>query len=106
MSVRNITWAFALVILAAALPGSAIAAEPSAESNGVSKEQRASMASAHEKMAACLRSDRSLEDCRQEMHASCMSAFGGQGCPMMGGMRMHDRPMKRPPPAKPDAQQQ
>ena len=105
MSVRDTTWAFALVILAAASPGSAIAAEPSAETS-VSKEQRALMASAHEKMAACLRSDRSLEACRQEMHASCMGAFGGQGCPMMGGMQMHDRPMKRPPPAKPDAQQE
>ena len=82
----------------------AIAAEPSNGSSELSKQQRAQMASAHEKMAACLRSDRALDECRQEMHASCMSTFGEQGCPMMGrGLRMQDRPMRRPPPDKPDA---
>lgn len=104
MSLQHTRWALVVMALAMAPLGTVIPAEPTNESSEISKQQRAQMASAHEKMAACLRSDRAFDECRQEMHASCMSTFGDQGCPMMGnGMRMHDRPMKRPPPDKPDA---
>lgn len=49
-------------------------------------EQRVKMANAHEKMAACLRSDRPLADCRSEMMKTCHGLMGKAGCPMMGGM--------------------
>jgi hypothetical protein len=104
MSFRNTKWAFVLGAFVIAPLGAAIAAEPPTESVGPSKEQRAQMASAHEKMASCLRSDRSIDECRREMRASCVSSFGEQGCPMMGnGGRMH-RPMTQPPSERPDAQ--
>ena len=45
-------------------------------------EQRQKMADAHEKMAACLRSERPLADCHDEMMKSCKESGG---CPMMGG---------------------
>jgi hypothetical protein len=57
-------------------------------------EQRQKMAEAHEKMATCLRSDRPLPDCRDEMMKSCQTTMGGS-CPMMGGMMGS---MKQPSP--------
>lgn len=47
------------------------------------KEQRSNMASVHEKMATCLRSDKTATECRQEMRHSCQS-MGDEACPMMG----------------------
>jgi hypothetical protein len=52
----------------------------------LSTEQRQTMANAHEKMAACLRSDRPLEICHEEMMKTCKEGMGKNGCPMMGGM--------------------
>lgn len=62
----------------------ALAQEPPSPSPAASKEMRERMAAMHEKMAACLRSDRALSECRQEMHQTCSSMMGEQGCPMMG----------------------
>lgn len=45
-------------------------------------EQRESMAKAHEKMAACLRSKRPVNECHSEMMESCKQH--GALCPMMG----------------------
>ena len=59
-----------------------------------SKEAREKMAVMHEKMAACLRSDKSIADCRNEMRAYCQQ-MGPGGCPMGPGMGMHG-PMNRP----------
>lgn len=68
-------WTSASVVGAASpAPGSAAAP---------SKEQREKMAQAHEKMAACLRSDRPVADCHQEMMQTCHDTMGGQGCGMM-----------------------
>ena len=53
-------------------------------------EQRQTMAAAHEKMAACLRSDKALDDCHGEMMKVCHEAKGENACPMMGGM-MHGK---------------
>jgi hypothetical protein len=53
------------------------------------KEMRAKMASLHEQMAACLRSDRPFNDCRSEMMKGCQQLMGEQGCPMGMGMRNH-----------------
>jgi hypothetical protein len=67
-----------------------------------STEQRAKMAAAHEKMAACLRSSKDIADCRAEMQHTCQ-ALGPHGCGLMGkgmgmgaGMRP-DPPEKTPP---------
>ncbi len=49
-------------------------------------EQRQSMAAAHEKMASCLRSDKSMEDCKMEMMSSCKESMGKESCSMMGDM--------------------
>jgi hypothetical protein len=42
------------------------------------------MATAHEKMTVCLRTDQSVETCRAEMHKACMS-IGTPHCSMMNG---------------------
>jgi hypothetical protein len=49
-------------------------------------EQRQKMASMHEKMAVCLRSDKSMSECRAEMRDQCQEMMGEDGCPMMGHM--------------------
>jgi hypothetical protein len=61
-------------------------------------EQRQEMATAHEKMATCLRSDKSMEDCKKDMMQTCHTMMGKGGCPMMGKMQgmmgkgmMHDQ---------------
>jgi hypothetical protein len=41
----------------------------------------------HEQMAACLRSDKSMSDCHNEMKKNCREAFGAEGCPMGMGKR-------------------
>ncbi|MBC7540359.1 MAG: hypothetical protein H7281_16165 [Bacteriovorax sp.] len=54
-------------------------------------EQRQSMATVHEKMAACLRSDKAIEDCHKDMMQSCKDMMGADGCPMMDHKgKMHD----------------
>ena len=55
----------------------------------MTKEQRENMAAMHEKMAGCLRSDKSMSDCHSEMKGQCQAMMGSGGCPMMehtGGM--------------------
>jgi hypothetical protein len=44
------------------------------------------MATVHQKMAECLRSDRPIAECRAEMMKSCKGVMGEAGCPMMGTM--------------------
>ena len=76
-------------------------------------EQRQKMAAIHEKMAACLRSDQTVTECRTEMWSSCQAQLGEGGCPMMrmgpgmmggGGMMgpgmMRGGPAANPAPAK------
>jgi len=59
---------------------------PSPSAPTPSADQRQEMAAIHEKMAACLRSERSYADCRSEMWNSCQTQMGQNGCPMMGMM--------------------
>lgn len=73
----------------------ATAAEPPAPPAEPSKEMRAKMASAHERMAACLRSERPMAECRSDMMKSCHEVMGERGCPMMG-MGMKREGMKGP----------
>lgn len=58
------------------------AAEPS--NAAPTKEMRATMAAAHEKMAACLRSDKAMAVCHEEMRKNA-PMMHEQGCPMMQG---------------------
>lgn len=54
------------------------------------KEQRETMAKNHETMATCLRSDKAVTDCHDEMMKSCKES---DSCPMKGrGMHhgMHE----------------
>ncbi|HEX9472646.1 MAG TPA: hypothetical protein VF931_00555 [Steroidobacteraceae bacterium] len=58
--------AFAIALLPAA--GASLAAEPAHMDRAApSKEMRAKMAGAHEQLAACLRSDRPIAECHEEM---------------------------------------
>jgi hypothetical protein len=62
-------------------------AKPSKKaSTPMTKEQRDKMASMHEKMAACLRSDKPMSECHSEMRKNCQEMMGKNGCPMMGEM--------------------
>ena len=56
-------------------------------------DQRQKMADVHEKMAACLRSDRATADCHQEMLKSCQTTMNGPCTMTMGPMR-HRGPMR------------
>lgn len=51
----------------------------------MSKEKREKMAETHEKMATCLKSDKKMSECHQEMRNQCKSMMGEKGCPMMEG---------------------
>lgn len=78
---------FSLAITAAALVamGSVVVCDAGPATGNAqppSKEQREEMARAHEKMAACLRSDRPFADCHQEMMQTCRDVSGGRGCGM------------------------
>ena len=44
------------------------------------------MVETHQKMADCLKSDKSMEDCDSEMMKSCPMAKSGKNCSMMGMM--------------------
>lgn len=55
-------------------------------------EQRQKMAEVHEKMAACLKTDKSIDDCHKEMAGSYKDAMGGkEGCPMHMGHGKHGK---------------
>ncbi len=84
--------------------GSVFAAdEPPAAPPAPSKEMREQMAAVHEKLAACLRSDKAFASCRDEMRKNCQEMMGEQACPMMGmGMGMQDQMMKQRPSGTPD----
>ena len=52
-----------------------------------SKEVREKLAALHEQMAACLRSQPSVAECRDEMRRSCLVTFSAQECRAMGMSR-------------------
>lgn len=94
-----------LPLLAIAAMTAAFAADPpaAAQQPAPSKEMREKMATLHEQMAACLRSDKPFAECRAEMMKNCQSTMGAKGCPMMdmmgmgkGGMGMHGGMMQDP----------
>lgn len=70
-----------------ALSSAAFAATPPASAPSIpTKEMREKMALLHEQMATCLRSDKSIAECRAEMQKNCHDTMGNQGCPMMMDM--------------------
>jgi hypothetical protein len=87
------------VLILTGLLGSAVArgaekAKPAAQpkSSEVSYEQRQKLADIHEKTAACLRSNKPIEECHKEMMTYCHDEMGKEGCPMMGHMgKMHGK---------------
>lgn len=107
--------AMPLLIAAAALiclseargadPAPPAASQPAAPT----KEMREKMASLHEQMAACLRSDKSITECRQTLMRSCRDSLGPHDCPMMGmgmmGMGMGPGRGRETPPPKADSHQ-
>jgi hypothetical protein len=69
---RNVTFArtaaLACLLALAATAGTTYAAEPEhMDHPAPTKEMRATMAAAHEQMAACLKSDRPIAECHAEM---------------------------------------
>ena len=58
------------------------------ESQTLTKDQRENMAKAHEQMASCLRTDKSMKECRDEMWKSCKDAGAGE-CPRMEHQGKH-----------------
>ncbi len=49
-----------------------------------SQDARAKMATVHEQMAACLRSDMPIAHCRAKMMTRCQGVMGKPGCSSMG----------------------
>jgi|SRR6185369_6117625 len=67
---------------------------PAANHPAPSKEMREKMATLHEQMATCLRSDKPISDCHSQMMKNCQETMGDQGCPMMGHGSMGSAPGK------------
>ena len=91
-------WAACLFAMSGALAADTPASHPTP-----SKEDREKMAQMHEKMAACLRSDKSVQDCHRDMMKQCRESMGDEACMMMGhGMKpdhMRKSPGKDIPPS-------
>ncbi|HEU4624344.1 MAG TPA: hypothetical protein VFS52_06250 [Steroidobacteraceae bacterium] len=109
MNFRQISYRWMHIAIASAFvaaAGAAVSAEPPTSSTAAapSKEMREHMAAIHEQMAACLRSDKSIDECRTETMQKCQALMGQQGCPGMGmGMGMHHgmrHPSNQPAPNK------
>ena len=83
---------FVLAIAAVVLSTTAFAADATQPTQKpmshkeMTAEQRQKMAAAHEKMAACLKSESTLESCHMEMKKTCEDNMGEHQCPMMGAM--------------------
>ncbi len=105
MHSRNLATSFLCTLIASAYMSGVVMAADSATavSPEPSRETREKMATAHEKMAACLRTDRAISDCREEMMKECHQLMGEHACPMMG-MDRHKHTMKSSKPPAPKEQ--
>ena len=79
--------------------GAALSANPPTSAQSApSKEMREKMATLHEQMATCLRSDKSIAECHTDMMKSCQDVVGKDGCLMMGkGWGAHHHMMQAAP---------
>lgn len=64
-------------------PPAALKRAPVPSLDASAKETRERMATLHEQMAACLRSDKSISECHSEMLEHCKAMMGNQGCSRM-----------------------
>ncbi len=53
------------------------------------KEMREKLAVLHDQMGICLRSDKAVATCIEEMRQACHDTIGEKDCPMMMGMHDH-----------------
>lgn len=83
---RRLVMSIASTLLIALSSTAFAAAPPPSAPSTPTKEMREKMALLHEQMAACLRSDKSISECRAEMRKNCRDMMGNQGCSMMMGM--------------------
>jgi hypothetical protein len=82
--------ALALTATLALGASAAFPAEPTSQTHPtMTKEQREKMATIHEQMAACLRSDKAIDECHKEAMKSCQDAMGKDACSTMHE-HMHD----------------
>lgn len=82
MNIRYTSSTALVVAIGMALTSSVGAAGPETSDATPTREMRNQMAAMHDKVAACLRSDRPFAECRSEMMEGCHS-IGTHGCPMM-----------------------
>lgn len=95
MSARiKLLHAIAASSIAITCAGSTLAADSTKpECPTPSKEMREKMASWHEQMAACLRSDKAINECRPAMAKNHQDMMGEMGCP---GRKMRPHMDKQP----------
>ena len=87
---------YGMALLALTLIGTGVfAAEPNKMdmSKMMTPEMRQKMTDMHQKMADCLRSDKPMSECKQQMMKSCSDSMGKTGCSMMESMH-GSSPMK------------
>ena len=82
---KHHTLASSLLITALMLSSSVVtgADQPSKMPPSPTPEMRQKMAEMHQKMADCLKSDQSIDECHKIMMKEC-PMHGMEGCPMMG----------------------
>ena len=99
-----------MLMVAGASAALAVDTTSRAQQPAPSKEMRAKMATIHEQMAVCLRSDKPLSECRAEMMKSCQAMMGPRECSAMGmhashgAMGMHGGTMPKSPGSAPTEQ--
>ena len=82
---------FALLISTTAGAEEKGAAAQAANHMAATPEMKKDMADMHQKMADCLRTDKSMQDCHGEMMKECQGAKAPGHCSMMDGMMNKDR---------------
>lgn len=86
MFTRGVLALSVLLISTGAAFGQGKPADPDAKAPArptLTQEEREQMAKHHEAMAACLRSDKDIKVCHEEMAAQCKAESEGGMCPMM-----------------------
>lgn len=78
--------------------GIALAAEPPAATSAApSKESREKMATFHEQLAACLRSDKPIAECHKQAMKHHHEMMDDDSCPMMDKDHHHHHAMQEQP---------
>jgi hypothetical protein len=86
----------AVLLLSGASAWAADAPTSTSSAREPSQELREKMATVHEQMAACLRSEKSFAECRSQMQSNCRQNADGQTCPLMGLGRGRGRVKPQP----------